>query len=152
MALLHSDALGIPLTGVVAAGHILPPTQLQACRVTDSLIGQGCRVGASAAILRSVVGNNTRIGVAAIIEDSLIIGSEGTAGDDDAGGGGGVVVESGVVLRGVVVDVAATIGAGAIITNQVGVKECNRPEQGYSISEGIVCIHAGANVPPGALI
>lgn len=56
------------------------------------------------------------------------------------------------VIRGAVIDKNVCIGAGSRITNEAGIVEAYRQDQGYIIQSGIVTVLKNAILPPGTVI
>ncbi len=56
------------------------------------------------------------------------------------------------VIREAIIDDNVSIGAGTRITNEAGVTEADRTDEGYVIQDGIVAILRNAVITPGTVI
>ncbi|PON56667.1 Glucose-1-phosphate adenylyltransferase [Parasponia andersonii] len=140
----------------------LPPTLVTDAVITDSLIGEGCII--NRCIIRgTVVGMSTRIGDGAVIEDSVIIGSDvyqEQEEENDVHEGMrkqqwdmipiGIGQQS--RLRKAIVDKNAKIGNNVVIINKDKVQEGDGEANGYVIREGIVVILRNAVIPDGTIL
>lgn len=113
----------------------LPPSRvLGDCRLEKSLIGEGCVIRANS-IVQSVVGNGTIIGPGAVIERSVIVGSQDKLYVHDR-----PHIGAKSVLKGVIVDKSARVGQNCRVTNAEGVQEADRTDEGYVIHDGIIVV------------
>ncbi|XP_034686491.1 inactive glucose-1-phosphate adenylyltransferase small subunit 2, chloroplastic isoform X3 [Vitis riparia] len=108
----------------------------------------------------TIVGLRTKIGDRAVIEDSVIMGSDiyQQAEDELSSGmkGTGNDIPIGIGedthIRKAIVDKNARIGKQVLIVNRDNVQEGNREAHGYTISEGIVVVLKGAVIPDGSIL
>ncbi|CAN4076183.1 unnamed protein product [Withania somnifera] len=130
----------------------LPPTQITDAAITDCVIGDGCFLN-RCKIRGTVVGMRTRVGDGAIIEDSVIMGSDtyqsGRAEEDMQIPIG---IGEGSQIRKAIVDKNVRIGKNVKILNKENVQECNNEANGYIITGGIVVILKGAIIPDGSIL
>nr|XP_016497598.1 PREDICTED: inactive glucose-1-phosphate adenylyltransferase small subunit 2, chloroplastic-like isoform X1 [Nicotiana tabacum] len=130
----------------------LPPTQITDAVITDSVIGDGCFLN-RCKIRGTVVGMRTRVGDGAIIEDSVIMGSDtyqsGRAEEDIHIPIG---IGEGSRIRKAIIDKNVRIGKNVKILNKENIQECNNEANGYIITGGIVVILKGAIIPNGSII
>lgn len=97
----------------------------------------------------------TRIGDNAVVEDSVIMGSDvydhNGMSDGDAIGIP-VGIGEGSHIRKAIVDKNARIGKNVMIINKDNVQEGNMEANGYIISGGIVVIIRSAVIPDGTIL
>lgn len=135
----------------------LPPTKLLDCRVTESIIGDGC-ILKECRIDRSVLGIRTRIQTGCVIEDSLIMGADSYEsfgeGNSDLEPQSQIPMGIGqnTTIRRAIVDKNAHIGRDVKILNKEGVEEAARENLGFYIRSGIVVILKNAVIPDGTVI
>ncbi|CBI24766.3 unnamed protein product, partial [Vitis vinifera] len=136
----------------------LPPTLITDAVITDSIIGDGCILD-RCEIRGTIVGLRTKIGDRAVIEDSVIMGSDIYQPEDELrrdmkGTGNDIPIGIGedTHIRKAIVDKNARIGKQVLIMNRDNVQEGNREAHGYTISEGIVVVLKGAVIPDGSIL
>ncbi|XP_077210962.1 glucose-1-phosphate adenylyltransferase small subunit 1, chloroplastic/amyloplastic-like isoform X2 [Tasmannia lanceolata] len=136
----------------------LPPTMITDAIITDSVIGDGC-IFNRCKITGSVIGMRTLLGDGAVIEDSVIMGTDIYETDKvqrsktekhsmDIPIGIGEKSH----IRKAIVDKNARIGKNVKIVNIDNVKEGDREAYGYIISEGIVIVLRSAVIPDGSIL
>ncbi|XP_042064732.1 inactive glucose-1-phosphate adenylyltransferase small subunit 2, chloroplastic-like isoform X2 [Salvia splendens] len=163
----------------------LPPTLVRDAVITDSIIGDGCILSVSkhikslclillycfslidvcvhfplcrtqkCRIKGTVVGIRTRIGDNAVVEDSVIMGSDtydhnGTS--DGEATGIPIGIGDGSHIRKAIIDKHARIGKNVMIINKDNVQEGNREANGYIISGGIIVVIRSAMIPDGTIL
>ncbi|KAF2325634.1 hypothetical protein GH714_031499 [Hevea brasiliensis] len=142
----------------------LPPTTITDADITDSVIGDGCILN-RCKIKGTVVGMGTRIGDRAIIEDSVIMGSDyqrnvcikqikhiQKSGIDVKGMDIPIGIGDDTQIRQALIDKNARIGRNVMIINKDKVQEGSREANGYIISEGIVVVLQNAVIPDGSIL
>jgi glucose-1-phosphate adenylyltransferase len=141
---------------IYTRGRSLPPTKLLNCRITDSMIGDGC-ILKNCQIHHSVLGIRTRIESGCTIQDTLIMGADSyqpieqrqtelKTGEVPIGIG-----ENSVVQR-AIIDKNACIGRDVQLINKDRVEEAQREEQGFHIRSGIIVVIKNAVIPDGTVI
>ncbi|KAL8487219.1 hypothetical protein ACS0TY_023766 [Phlomoides rotata] len=132
----------------------LPPTLVTDAVITDSIIGDGC-ILSKCRIKGSVIGMRTRIGNDAVVEDSIIMGSD-IYHHDRTGEGDTIAIPIGIGegshIRKAIVDKNARVGKNVMIMNKDNVHEGNMEANGYVISEGIIVIIRSAVIPDGSIL
>ncbi|WCJ21813.1 Glucose-1-phosphate adenylyltransferase [Euphorbia peplus] len=131
----------------------LPPTVINDAVITDCAIADGCILN-RCKMKGSIVGIGTRIGDRAVIEDSVIMGSDifYLNGKDVKSIKTAIGIGDGSYIRKAIIDKNARIGSNVMIMNKEKVQECNREVNGYIISEGIVVVIEGAVIPDGTIL
>ncbi|TAE54300.1 MAG: glucose-1-phosphate adenylyltransferase [Nostocales cyanobacterium] len=134
----------------------LPPSKILNCNVTESIIGEGCIIR-DCRIQHSVVGVRSRIDSGAVIEESLIMGSDFyqpyverqttlEQGDIPIG------IGKDAIVRRAIIDKNARIGRNVKIINKDNVQEAEREKQGFYIRSGIVVVLKNAVIPDDTVI
>jgi glucose-1-phosphate adenylyltransferase len=131
----------------------LQPTKMSDCRVSRSLIADGCFIE-GADIESSVIGIRSRIGRGVKIRRSLVIGADlyetpeeiagALAGEPPIGIGDDSIIDRAII------DKDARIGKGVRILNEAKVRE--RDAAHHFIREGLVIVPKGAVIPDGTVI
>ncbi|XP_047333781.1 inactive glucose-1-phosphate adenylyltransferase small subunit 2, chloroplastic [Impatiens glandulifera] len=134
----------------------LPPTLMTDAVVTNSIIGGGC-ILKRCNIRSTVIGPRTRVGAGAVIEDSILMGSDVYPIQDGQGQSkknGDIPIGIGEFsqIRKAIIDKNARIGENVMIINKDNVQEANREACGYTITAGIVVILKSAILPDGTII
>lgn len=146
----HEDA------PIYTRARYLPPSKLLDCRVTESIIGEGC-ILKDCRINNSVLGLRSRVEAGTVIEDSLIMGADYYQSLTErlsAQEQGQVTLGIGkdTVIRRAIIDKNACIGNNVKIFNKDRVEEANCESEGFYIRNGIVVVIKNAVIPHGAVI
>ncbi|HEX3693857.1 MAG TPA: glucose-1-phosphate adenylyltransferase [Polyangia bacterium] len=134
--------------------RFLPASKVERCNIHNALISEGCILH-GATIDRAVIGIRSRIGAAAKIRNSLLIGADEyetleqirateKTGVPPIGVGAETVIENAII------DKNARIGRGVKIVNAEGIKEADG--DGYFIREGIVIVPKNGVIADGKVI
>lgn len=132
--------------------RFLPPTNLHAARVQQSIICEGCRVG-QAEIDHSVVGIRSVIGDGVCLSHTVMMGADyfgDSRNDRDKDEPVPVGVGAGSVIEHAIIDKNARIGERVVIRAQEELQNFDGP--GYNIRDGIVIIPKNGVIPPGTVI
>jgi glucose-1-phosphate adenylyltransferase len=134
----------------------LQPAKLQDCRVTASLIADGCFIQ-GAEIEGSVIGIRSCIGKGAKIRRSLIIGADSYETPEEIeaalrtkGAEPPIGIGDDSIIDRAIIDKDARIGRGVRILNEAKVRE--RDASHHFIREGLVIVPKGAVIPDGTVI
>ena len=79
LALAKQDApfeIQSPESPIYSRARYLPPSRLDGCQVSESMIADGCQIGRGTTIERSVIGLRCVIGDNVTIRDSVIMGAD----------------------------------------------------------------------------
>lgn len=133
----------------------LPASRINAARLDQVLIADGCTVGPGTTITRCVIGVRTQIGRNVTLRNSVIIGADRYATQeelDESGRRGApcLGIGDGTVIDNALVDKDACIGVNCRIVNEKGLEEAEG--KNYVIREGVVVIPKGAVVMDGTVI
>ena len=128
--------------------RFLPGTKVNRCDVRQSVLCEGSIISDSR-ISDSIVGIRAIVREGSVIERSVVMGA---GFYENPGGGGDAPLGIGrdCHLRNVIVDLAARIGDGAVLTNEAGVQEADA--ENYCIRGGVIVVPQGATIPPGTVV
>lgn len=141
---------------IYTRSRYLPPTKLLDCKITESIIGEGCIIK-QCQINHSVLGIRTLIETNSTIEDTLIMGAdyyEPFLERQKSLQDGKIPVGIGknTLIRRAIVDKNARIGSNVQIINKDRVEESNREDEGFYIRSGVVVILKNAVIADGTVI
>jgi len=141
---------------IYTRGRYLPPTKLLNCRITDSMIGDGC-ILKNCQIHHSVLGIRTRIESGCNIQDTLILGADyyqpsEKRQDELDTGAIPLGIGANTIVRRAIIDKNARIGRDVQLINKDRVEEAQREEQGFYIRSGIIVVIKNAEIPDGTII
>lgn len=141
---------------IYTQARFLPPSKMVDADVSESVIGEGC-VLKSCKIHHSVVGLRSLVEEGAVIEDSLLMGSDYYESLEQreailASGGTIMGIGANSVIRKAIIDKNARIGENVQIVNKENVQEAARETDGYFIKNGIVTVIKDALIPSGTVI
>jgi glucose-1-phosphate adenylyltransferase len=134
----------------------LPPTKMLDCRVTESIVGEGC-ILKNCQIQHSVLGVRSRIESGCVIDNSLLMGADFyqpfTERDSIIQNKSvpmGIGPDS--IIRRAIIDKNACIGRNVQIINKDNVEEADREHLGFFIRSGIVVVLKNATISDGTVI
>ncbi len=141
---------------IYTRGRSLPPTKMLDCQITESMIGEGC-ILKRCQIHHSVLGIRSRVEAGAVIQDSLIMGSDfyqpfAERQTDCEQHEIPLGIGANSTIRRAIVDKNAHIGCDVQIINKDRVEEAMREEEGFYIRNGIVVVFKNAVIPDGTII
>jgi glucose-1-phosphate adenylyltransferase len=141
---------------IYTRGRALPPTKMQNCRVTDSMIGDGSIIK-DCQIHHSILGIRARIESGCTIQDSLLMGADyyqplSAREADIAKGGVPIGIGANTTIRRAIIDKNGRIGKDVQIINKDNVQEAEREELGFYIRSGIIVTIKGATIADGTII
>jgi len=140
---------------IYSRARYLPASRINAARLDQTLIADGCVVGAGTTITRCLVGVRMQIGKNVTLRNSVIIGADRYATSEEktenaSHGLPNLGIGDGTVIDGAIVDKDACIGANCRIINKGHVVEADG--KNYVIREGVVVIPKGAVLTDGTVI
>jgi len=141
---------------IYTRSRYLPPSKLLDCKVTESIIGEGC-ILKNCQIQHSVLGVRSRIEAGCNIEDSLIMGADfyQPFAEEQSNSNNGNVplgIGSNTRIRRAIIDKNTHIGCDVQIINKDRVEEAERENEGFYIRSGIVVVLKNAVIPDGTII
>jgi len=141
---------------IYTRSRYLPPSKLLDCRVTESIIGEGC-ILKNCEVHHSVIGLRQRIHENCVIQDALLMGADyyeplSESSQHLTRGKIPIGIGEGTVIRKTIVDKNARIGRNVQIINKENVEEAEREDLGFYIRSGIVVVLKNAVIPDGMVI
>ncbi|MBW4636087.1 MAG: glucose-1-phosphate adenylyltransferase [Iphinoe sp. HA4291-MV1] len=141
---------------IYTRGRLLPPSQLQNCQVTDSMIGEGC-ILKDCQISHSVLGIRTRIEAGCSIQDTLIMGADyyqsyAEQRSDLDLKSVPIGIGANTTIRRTIVDKNARIGRNVQLINKEQIEEADQSDQGFYIRSGIIVILKNSTIPNETVI
>ena len=141
---------------IYTRGRSLPPTKMLDCQVTESMIGEGC-ILKQCQIHHSVLGIRSRVEAGAVVQDSLVMGSDfyqpfAERKTECDRGEVPIGIGANSTVRRAIIDKNARIGCDVQIINKDHVEEASREELGFYIRNGIVVVFKNAIIPDGTII
>jgi glucose-1-phosphate adenylyltransferase len=130
-------------SSLITRARQLPPSRLGQTQVEHSLIADGGDIQA-ARITRSIIGVRARVGPGSVIEDSILMGNDGPRGEEP------FEVGANCCIRKSIIDKNVRIGDGSVLTNAAGVMEADHEH--YAIRSGIIVVPRRVSLPPGTRI
>jgi len=126
----------------------LPASRLTDCRLTDSVIAEGCFLD-RCDVSSSVVGVRALVLSGSRITNSVLLGADTY---DEVGANGQPVMGIGrdCVLDRVIVDKNARIGDGSRLVNEKGIEQADG--DGYYIRGGIIVVPKFGTIAPGTVV
>lgn len=135
----------------------LPASRIDGAVLDQSVISDGCVIGADTRIERSLIGVRSRIGAGCTLRDTVLIGSDKFETDaqraenrkrnrPDLNIGDGAVIERAIL------DKDCRIGRGAKLVNRDNKQDADGPNGMYYIRDGIICVPRGAMIPDGTVV
>lgn len=141
---------------IYTRGRSLPPTKMLDCQITESMIGEGC-ILKRCQIHHSVLGIRSRVEAGAVVQDSLLMGSDfyqpfAERQTDCEQREIPLGIGANSTIRRAIIDKNARIGCDVQIVNKDRVEEAMREDEGFYIRNGIVVVFKNAIIPDGTVI
>ncbi|MDB4460770.1 sugar phosphate nucleotidyltransferase [bacterium] len=138
-----------PGSPIYTRARFLPPTRMSGATVSNSLISNGCKIGAGAIIENSVIGLRTVIGSNVTIRDSIVMGNDFYDSDERSAERQSPLLEigEGTVIEGAIIDKNVCIGKNAKIINQSQRDQTDLEHDTCVIRDGIPILIKKAVIP-----
>jgi glucose-1-phosphate adenylyltransferase len=141
---------------IYTRSRYLPPSKLLDCRITESIIGEGCIIK-NCRIEHSVLGVRSRVESGCVIDNTLLMGADfyqpfAERQADIASGEIPIGIGMDATVRKAIIDKNARIGRNVQIINKDHVEEAEREDLGFFIRSGIVVVLKNAVIPDGFVI
>ncbi|KAK9914771.1 hypothetical protein WJX75_000324 [Coccomyxa subellipsoidea] len=142
--------------GIISSGHVLPPSLIHNSEIENSLVGEGSVIRGSK-ISGCVLGNNSYVGEGCILEQTLVLGNDYYTNDKTRAaslekGESALGIGANTVIKGAILDDNVSIGENVRITNEQGIIDADRTEEGFVIQDSIVTVLRNAAIPAGTVI
>jgi glucose-1-phosphate adenylyltransferase len=135
----------------------LPASRFDGATLDQSLVADGCIIGARTRLERSLIGVRSRIGSDCVIRGTVVLGSDryetsaqkaenARTGRPDLNIGDGTVIETAIL------DKECRIGRGVKLVNKGRRQEADGPNGMYHIRDGIICVPRNTTIPDGTEI
>jgi glucose-1-phosphate adenylyltransferase len=133
----------------------LPAARMNAARLDNAIVSDGCVVGAGTSITKSILGVRTQVGKNVTLKNTIVIGADryecaAEKAENERRGFPNFGIGDGTVIENAILDKDARIGANVRIVNQHKQKEAEGSN--YVIRDGVVCIPKAAVVLDGTVI
>ncbi|MEQ1565243.1 MAG: glucose-1-phosphate adenylyltransferase [Myxococcota bacterium] len=144
----------VPEAPIYTRARFLPPTIFRDARIERSMVAEGSLLH-GARVVHSVIGQRAWLLQGSRVEDSIVMGAdfyevEGTRERVIGAGRIPVGIGEGASIKRAIIDKNARIGAGAVIHG--GVDRPDEDHEEWCVRDGIVIVHKGAVIPPGAVL
>ena len=120
--------------------------------IRDSLIADGCQIGAGTVIENSIIGLRSVIGENVTIKNSIIMGADYYAGSVKAGDEPGQVplgIGNGSSIQGTIVDKNCRIGRNVKIDVSPEAADTDVLHPQFVVRDGVAIVVKDANLPDG---
>ena len=133
----------------------LPASKINYCTLNRTMTADGCII-TNASLSRSIVGIRTIIETGANLDGTICMGadyyeSDGQKAENARKGIPNIGIGQGCILKGVIVDKNARIGANC----RIGIDPTDRKDgeyQAWYVVDGVIVIPKNAIIPPGTVI
>jgi glucose-1-phosphate adenylyltransferase len=144
----------VPEAPIYTRARFLPPTSFRDAHIERSLVAEGSLLH-GARVVHSIVGQRMWLSPGSRVEDTILMGADfyevgATRERVQKSGKVPVGIGEGADIRWSIIDKDARIGAGAVIHGRP-----DRPDEDHdtwTVRDGIVIVHKGAVIPPGAVL
>ncbi len=141
---------------IYTRARFLPPSKMNQCQITQSIISDGCIIN-RANVHRSLVGVRTRIDFGATIDNSQVMGADFYQSIEELeadfrAGQPRIGIGEGAVIRNAIVDKNARIGAGVRLVNEAGVEEFTASDGSHYIRDRIIIVPKNATIADGTVV
>jgi glucose-1-phosphate adenylyltransferase len=135
----------------------LPPSRMNAAVLEQSVVADGCVIGAGTRIEHSLIGVRSIIGSECTIRHVVLIGSDSyeTAAQKRENARTGrphLNIGDGTVIERAILDKECRVGRGVKLLNRDGRQDFDGPNGLFYIRDGIICIPRGTVIPDGTVI
>jgi len=142
-----------PDAPIYTRGRFLPPTRILGASIRESMVADGCVVGAGAVIENSVIGVRCQIGPNVTIRNSVLMGSDFFESDaqlatNAARGIPPMGIGDGTIIEGSIVDKNCRIGRNVRIVNDRHIQD-GPDHESCVVREGIPVVVKDATIPDG---
>ncbi|XP_058076832.1 glucose-1-phosphate adenylyltransferase large subunit 1-like [Magnolia sinica] len=145
-----------PLKPIFTSPRFLPPSKIEKCHVSNSIISHGCFLR-ECSVEHSIVGVRSRLEYGAELKDTMMMGADYYQTEAEIAS---LLAESKVPIgvgrntkiRNCIIDKNAKIGKDVVISNTDKVEEADRPSDGFYIRSGITVVSKNSTIRDGTVI
>jgi glucose-1-phosphate adenylyltransferase len=135
----------------------LPASRIDGATLVESLVADGCAIGAGTTIERSLVGVRSRVGVNCTLRDTVVIGSDDFETDADRAENRrrnrpDLNIGDGSVVERAILDKDCRIGRGVKLVNRDKKQDFDGTCGMYFIRDGIIVVPRGGVIPDGTVV
>jgi glucose-1-phosphate adenylyltransferase len=135
----------------------LPASRINGAALEESVVADGCVIGAGTRVERCLIGVRSRIGNECALRDTVLIGSDkyetdAQRRDNARTGRPNLNIGDGAVIEKAILDKDCRVGRGAKLVNAAGRVDFDGPNGMYHIRDGIICIPRGTVIPDGTVV
>jgi glucose-1-phosphate adenylyltransferase len=143
-----------PQAPIYTRARFLPPSVMRSLHVDHGFIADGCLLF-GAEIVRSVIGNRSRLHPGSRVVDSIIMGADYFEREElrerlIREGKLTIGIGENVSIRRAIIDKNARIGAGAVIHGDPARPDADYED--YSVRDGIIVVKKNAVIAPGTVL
>jgi glucose-1-phosphate adenylyltransferase len=141
---------------IYTRSRYLPPSKLHDCDINDSMVSEGCILN-GVHVRRSIIGLRSRIDKGAVIEDSIIMGSDFFESFPEIQNNlktdrPHVGIGANTFIRKAILDKNVRIGNNVRLINKDGAAKYDAPNGSIYIRDGIIIVPKNAVIPHGTEI
>lgn len=141
---------------IYTRSRYLPPSKLHDCDIDNSMVCEGCILN-GVKVRNSVIGLRSRIDAGAVIDDSIVMGSDffesiSEIKDNLDSGKPHLGVGANSIIRRAILDKNVRVGNNVKLLNQSGADHMDGENNSYYIRDGIIIVPKGATIPHDTVI
>ncbi|CAA7410460.1 unnamed protein product [Spirodela intermedia] len=145
-----------PRTPFYTSPRYLPPTKMDKCKIVDSIVSHGCFLE-HCSIQHSIVGDRSRLEYGVQLKDAIVMGADNYQTEAEraallAEGKVPIGIGRHTRIQNCIVDKNVRIGRDVVIANTDGVRESDRPSEGFYVRSGIVVLLKNSTIKDGTVI
>jgi glucose-1-phosphate adenylyltransferase len=135
----------------------LPASRINGATLVESVVADGCVIGAGSRVERSLIGVRSRIGADCTVRDTVVIGADkfetdAQRAENKKRGRPDLNIGDGSRIERAILDKDCRIGRGVTLLNADNVQEADGPGGSFHIRDGIICVPRGAVIPDGTVV
>eukprot|EP00249_Psilotum_nudum_P021070 c27960_g1_i1 orf=210-1865(+) len=141
---------------IFTSPYFLPPTKVDRCQITDSIVSHGCFLK-ECNVEHSIVGIRSRLESGVELKDTMMMGADCYETESEraallAEGKVPIGVGENTKIRNCIIDKNVRIGKNVVVANVDNVQEADRPSQGFYIRTGITVLLKNAIIKDGTIV
>lgn len=139
-----------PDAPVYSRARYLAPTSMKSVRIENSLVADGCRIGANTVIENSIIGLRCVVGDNVHIKDSILMGADYFAGSVEAGpdtSGVPLGIGHNSKIVGAIVDKNCRVGNNVSVIAQADAPDTDLLHPQFVVRDGVPILVKGSVIP-----